>query len=366
MSEVRTIRSLGIARPGEAYFLDYEEAPPNAGEVRIETLFSGFSAGTELTFLKGTNPFFHSRWDLELGVFVAGEASTQFPVPFLGYMETGRVVESLTPAFRPGDIVGSTYGHKTGHTANPFFDVLVPLPRGLEPILGIFVGQMGPIAANAILHADADVFGTDVGALGQGLSGRPVLVVGGGSVGLLTALFAKRAGAAEVAIAEPSPFRRRLAEVFGITALTEDEAVAHAKARWHHGGNDRGADFVFQTRAHAGALATALRALRPQGTVIDMAFYQGGAEAVRLGEEFHHSGLAIRAAQIDRVPRGLAPAWDRGRLAHETLGLLAMFGTPIREHMITHVVPIDEAPQFLASLVETRPDFLQVVFKVTA
>jgi hypothetical protein len=32
--------------------------------------------------------------------------------------------------------------------------------------------------------------------------------------------------------------------------------------------------------------------------------------------------------------------------------------------MITHVVPLNEAPAFLVDLVEKRPEFLQVVFKV--
>ena len=67
---------------------------------------------------------------------------------------------------------------------------------------------------------------------------------------------------------------------------------------------DRGADVVFQCRGQASALATALRILRPQGTVIDLAFYPGGCDEVRLGEEFHHNGLSVRCAQIGRVPRG--------------------------------------------------------------
>ncbi len=32
--------------------------------------------------------------------------------------------------------------------------------------------------------------------------------------------------------------------------------------------------------------------------------------------------------------------------------------------MITHIVAFDEAPAFLSALVERRPDFIQVVFKV--
>jgi threonine dehydrogenase-like Zn-dependent dehydrogenase len=147
-------------------------------------------------------------------------------------------------------------------------------------------------------------------------------------------------------------------------AMAEDQAWQHAKARWHDGTMGRGADVAFQTRAHAGSLHTALKALRPQGTVIDLAFYQNGASSLRLGEEFHHNGLNIRCAQINRVPRGLAPRWDRRRLAGVTLDLLKTEGAAIREHMITHIVPIDEAPAFLVDLIENRPEFLQVIFKV--
>jgi hypothetical protein len=85
---------------------------------------------------------------------------------------------------------------------------------------------------------------------------------------------------------------------------------------------------------------------------------------LRLGEEFHHNGLNIRCAQINRVPRGFAPLWDRRRLARATLDLLAKEGKMIREHMITHIVAMDDAPAFLTDLIENRPDFLQVVFKV--
>ena len=193
-----------------------------------------------------------------------------------------------------------------------------------------------------------------------------MLVIGGGVVGLLTALFAQVGGAAEVVVADPSAFRRGRAEALGFEALTEDAAWALAKGRWHHGAGDRGADFVFQTRAHADSLGTALRALRPPGPVIDLAVYQGGAAAGRRGAEVHPNGLALRCAPIGRVPRGLGATWDRRRLALETIGLLDEVGDDLREHVITHVVPFEDGPAFLTTLAETRPDFLQVVFKGAA
>jgi threonine dehydrogenase-like Zn-dependent dehydrogenase len=362
MSE-RLIRSLGIEHEGKAYHLTYPEGDPAEGHVRLQALYTGLSAGTELTFMKHTNPYFHSRWDGDRGVFVPGEPGLDYPVPFLGYMEVARVVDSRSPAFRRGQVVATTFGHKSGHTANPARDVLIPMPDDLDPILGIFAAQMGPIAANGILHADAEHFGPQVTRLGQSLSDKPVLVIGAGSVGLMTALFARRAGASEVVVADPSPFRRERLEALGFVAMDEEQAWNHARTQWHSGG-ERGADFVFQTRAHAGSLHTALRALRPQGTVIDLAFYQGGAEALRLGEEFHHNGLAIRCAQINRVPRGLAHLWDRKRLALETLAMLRDEAEPILREVITHIVPFDDGPAFLSELVTHRPEFMQIVFQV--
>lgn len=355
----RTVRSLGIEAPGVPYYAEYREGPAGPGEIRLDLRFSGLSAGTELTFLKGTNPYLHGRWDAGRGVFAPGEPSARYPVPFLGYMETAEVIAADAPGFAPGDLVAATFGHKTGHTTNPAHDLVVPLPRDLDPLLGIFVGQMGPIAANGLLHADAEALGRPGAALGAGIAGRPVIVWGGGTVGLLVALFARRAGA-EVLLAEPSAWRRERAGALGLEALAEAEAWVAAKDRWH-GPEGRGADIVFQTRARAESLGLALKALRPQGTVIDLAFYQGGLDATRLGEEFHHNGLAIRCAQIGRVPRGFGALWDRRRLAAETIALLRAEGAAIRAHLVTHVVPFDEAADFLRRLPDERPEFLQIV-----
>ena len=364
MSEWRHIRSLGVERPFEAFFAGYDEGPPGDGEVRLDTLYTGLSAGTELTFYKDTNVYLRHRWDAGRSVFVPNEPQQYFPVPFLGYMEVGRVVESRAGGIGAGQVIGGAWGHKSGHTANPFNDVLTVLPEDMDPMLGIYVGQMGPIAANGILHADAELLGPNVATLGAGIAGKPVLVVGAGVVGIFTALFAQRAGASEVVIADPSPFRRLRCECLGLTAMDEEQAWQHAKARWLHGPDDRGADVVFQTRADSSSLHRALKALRPQGTVIDLAFYQGGADGAWLGEEFHHNGLSIRCAQINRVPRGLGFQWDRARLCRETVALLAERGPEIRAQVVTHVVPYDEGPQFLKHLVEDRPEFLQIVFKV--
>ena len=367
MPDRRAVRALGVAGPGRLELLSLEEDRPRDGQFAVDTLFSGLSAGTELTYFKGTNPYLHSGWDPDLGVFRRDRAATPYPVRRLGYMEVGRVVDSRAEAVAEGRLLAMAYGHKTGHTADPAAERFVPVPQGIDPLLGIYVAHMGPICANGLLHAAADLVGTDVRSLGDGVRGRNVLVTGAGVVGLLVALFARLHGAAEVAVADHSPRRLAAAAALGFTTIDEGQTEPWRvlKERWRHAAADRGADVAFQCRGQVSSLAAALRALRPQGSAIDLAFYQGGADELRLGEEFHHNGLSIRCAQIGRVPRGLGHAWSRHRLSVETIELLRAFGGDIQEHLITDIVPFEEAPALFQEIAERRREPLQAVFAVS-
>ncbi|MEH1016033.1 zinc-binding dehydrogenase [Micromonospora sp. CPCC 206060] len=353
-----------VTGPGRVELRDEEPAALRDGMFRVETRYSGVSAGTELSYVKGTNPYLSVSWNADLGVFQPGRASTPYPVTRLGYMQVGQVVESRTPAIAVGTVGAMTYGHRTGYVADPIAERFVPLPDDLDPLLGVYVAHMGPICANGLLHAAADLCGPDVRTLGDGVRGRRVAVTGAGVVGLLTALLARRHGAASVVVVDPTAQRRQVAEALGLETLdpeADDPAVV-LKTRWAHTAGDRGADVVFQCRGQASALHLALRLLRPQGTAIDLAFYQAGADEVRFGEEFHHNGLSLRCAQIGRVPRGLASTWDRERLSAETIDLLRVDGELIRKHLVSATVPLEEAPTLLTELAERRRHELQVVF----
>ncbi len=357
-------RVLYVTGPGRLEFVEEADPPIPEGGFRVETLYSGLSAGTELTFLKGTNPALTSGWDPVLGLFTGAPPEAAYPVRKLGYMQVGRVVETRTRAVAEGRVVAMAYGHRTGHTADPRVDRFVPLPDGLDPLLGVYACHMGPICANGLLHAAADVCGPDVRSLGDGVAGRTVAVVGAGVVGVLTALFAVEHGAADVVVLDPTPSRRAVCAALGLEALdsgTGDPGRV-LKERWRHAANDHGADVVFQCRGRASALALALRSLRPQGTVVDLAFYTDGADEVRLGEEFHHNGLAVRCAQIGRVPRGMAHLWDRERLSVETVALLRARGADIRRHLVTDVEPLERAPEVMADIAARRRHVVQAVF----
>ncbi len=369
---VRRITSVGFEGPRTVGLFSYDEGPLGEGQFDVDTLFSGISAGTELTQFRGSNPYLHGRWDEQLKLFIpagtarAGTAphtSQSFPVRFTGYMEVGCVAASRSPAVREGELVCMAYGHKSGHRADARRDFFVALPESIDPILGIYVAQMGPICANGILHADDEMLGEHVTRLGEGLHGLRVAVFGAGVVGLLTALMARWAGAAEVAVVDRAPDRLAVAARLGLLAIntTEVEAPIFLKERWRGAGGDHGADVAFQCSGSDVLLNLALNSLRPQGTVVDLGFYQGGAPNVLFGEAFHHNGLRHICAQIRRVPRRLASTWDRRRLAQETIRFLHECGPAVREHLITHVVPFSQAQSIYNALDSSQPYVLQAV-----
>ncbi|MCK2221778.1 zinc-binding dehydrogenase [Actinomadura sp. ATCC 31491] len=354
---------LNIEAPGKVSLVEEELPELPDGGFTVETTHSGVSAGTELTYVKGDNPYLNATFDRELGLFVPGEPSIEYPVRGIGYMQVGRVVETRTKAVREGALVAMCYGHRTAYVADPLADRFVELPADLDPLLGIYVAHMGPICANGLLHAAHDLHGPAVQQLGDGVRGRRVVVVGAGVVGLLVACFAMHGGAAEVVVVDETPARLEVAAALGanVLAAVDDDPAVTLKRRWRHAAQDRGADVVFQCRGRTRALALGLRLLRPQGTLVDLAFYTEGAEAVRLGEEFHHNGLSVRCAQIGRVPRGLAHAWDRERLSFETIGLLREYGPLLRRHVITDVAGFHDGPQLLMDLAARRRQSIQAV-----
>jgi len=168
--------ALVVEEPGRAAV---RPVPATDGPVTVRTRYTGLSAGTELSFLTGTNPALTSSFDPELGLFRTDRPGAGYPVERLGYMEVAEVTEAPEGlGFAVGDTVAMTYGHRTGYRADPLRDRIVPVPPDLDPLLGIYVAHMGPICANGLLHAAVEEIGRDVRSLGDGVRGRRVAVVG--------------------------------------------------------------------------------------------------------------------------------------------------------------------------------------------
>ena len=140
-------RMLVLAAPREVAYESTPDGPLAPDEVRIRTLFSGISAGTELTQYRGTSPFLHKRWDADRRLFVPGDSSLSYPVRTWGYEEVDEVIEvgAAVTDIAPGARVFGTWGHRTHHVASADYVRPRLMPAGADPLFGIFshIGAIG-------------------------------------------------------------------------------------------------------------------------------------------------------------------------------------------------------------------------------
>jgi len=337
-----------LTAPRRVEVLPVEQAPLRAGHVRVHTLYSGISAGTELTQFRGTNPHAVHDWLPERRMFVDRPASAFYPNSTWGYSEVGEVVElgpGLEPGLvAPGTVVWGMWGHR-GEAVVPVEAVAArTLPPGLDPLCGTFA-RVGAVALGAVLAADLHV-------------GETVAIFGQGVIGLLATQLAIRNGARVVAV-DGIAARRTQAAGCG-AALCLDPIADDVGARCRDATGDRGADACIEISGSYAALHEALRSCAPGGRVVAAGFYQGEGQGLRLGEEFHHNRVQLVSSQISAVPPGLAHRWSPERL-HTTVVELIAAGHLDVLRLVSDVVPVTNAAAAYAMLDADPAAALQVV-----
>ena len=102
----------------------------------------------------------------------------------------------------------------------------------------------------------------------QDLAGRSVAVLGCGPVGLFTVAIARASGAAAVLASDLSPFRLRLAEQMGASAVLNVPEAADAARSLLEPNEGYGLDVVFEMSGSPRAIQDAFRIARNGGRVI--------------------------------------------------------------------------------------------------
>src|SRR5918994_5961008 len=324
---------------------DYLTPEPDAGEVRVKTLYSGISAGTELAFYRGTNPHLDKQWDPEVALFLRGNSTFHYPVTDWGYSEVGEIA-ALGPEVTDldlGVVVWGMWGHRS-HAVLPAERLCgQTLPDGVDPMAATFA-RVGAVALNAVLASSACV-------------GETVVVFGLGVIGLLTTQLLIGQGVDVIAV-DIAPRRLELAEKFGATPMSGEHGDPALAVREHTKG--RGADRVIELTGAYPALHEAIRVAGAGGTVIAAGFYQGPATALALGEEFHHNQVTLVSSQIGGLPLSLRDRWTPERL-HETVIRLCAAGRLDPLPLVSHVIPTRSAAEAYRLIDSPPPDLGQVI-----
>ncbi|MEJ7629227.1 MAG: zinc-binding alcohol dehydrogenase [Nocardioidaceae bacterium] len=341
---------VSFAAPREVGLVESEAEPLAPGSVRVRTWYSGISAGTELSAYRGSNPFLTRTWDSDRRLFVEGAPTFPYPVQGWGYSEVGEVIEGApdvdTPV--PGEIVYGIWGHRS-EAVVPASAVRDNVWGAHDALSGCFA-RVGAIALNAVLAAETQL-------------GDRVAVFGQGVIGLLATSLATLSGAEVVAI-DTQPRRLEAARAMGAleTLAADVPGGAGAAVRAWSG---HGVDAAIELSGNDRALHEAVRSVVVDGTVVVSGFYQGGAEHLRLGEEFHHNRVRMVASQISGTPVGLRPRWDQRRLVRTFMRQVGA-GRVDTSSLITDLVDVDEVSAVFERLDRGDPDILQAVLRFPA
>lgn len=287
------------------------EDDPDMARIKLRTLYTGLSRGTERLVFEGKLP--HSEWQRMRAPHQEGDFP--FPVKY-GYAAVG-VVES-----GPDSLVGQTVFGLFPHQDQIVADArdVVPLPPDVP-------------ARRAVLAANME---TALNGLWDGgvTAGHEVVIIGVGVVGALLGALAAQMPGMRVSFVDVRPERAELARAFGAEFFAPQDVRG-------------GADIVFHTSATGAGLQLALDCVGFEGRIVEMSWYGDSAVTLPLGGAFHSQRLQLVSSQVGHVAPAHRPRWTHRRRLETALALL---GDPRLDALITEEVAFEDLPRELPRL----------------
>lgn len=328
-------RALWFAAPHAAELRRESVPPPAPGEVRVRSIASAISHGTEMLVYRGEVP---PDLPLDLPTFAGSFA---LPIKY-GYATVGRILDigAGVEGFETGDMVFVHHPHQDVFIVPAAMPV--PLPAGLDPILGIFAANL-ETALNIVHDAHP-------------LLGETAVVFGQGTVGILVAQLLRLAGAGRVLAVEPLERRRKISLETGADEVLDPGEDLPDEIRAANFG--RAPDLAIEVSGSGAALQSAVDSVAAEGTVIAASWYGTKPVDLMLGGHFHRGRVRLRSSQVGSLSPEAAPRWDRMRRMQTAMSLLPCLHL---KNLISHRFSFEEAPEAYRMLDERPAEVVQVV-----
>lgn len=336
--------------PKQVGYQQKELSAPAVGEIRIRTLLSGISHGTEMVSWHGNSPFINQKI-IDGRFMVPKEASDAdfYPFCYVGYDLVGEVVsigEGVTN-YQPGDHLFAQIPHQTEALLLAEDPEIFPLHPTTPPEDAI-MASLAAVAYNAVHDAEVKL-------------GDTVAIFGGGMVGQLAAQLAFLNGAGRVMLVEPRAERREhAARIMPELELFDPEAALAAQSIYIANGQHY-PDVVIECSGSIAGLSAAIQTCGIAGTVIAAGFYAGPASELNLGAEFLTNRVTIKASMgVWGCPSRWPFTWDHPRTMRSVLRLIEEKKLCFDDY-ISLRIPFHEA-QTAYETIEREPNHLKVVF----
>jgi 2-desacetyl-2-hydroxyethyl bacteriochlorophyllide A dehydrogenase len=328
-------------------FKEFSSTELKPNEVRIKTLYSGISSGTEMATYRGTTPFLKKTFDPQLKLFIeSDDSSWEFPQKS-GYANVGEVIETgkAVSRLKKGDVVFTYEPHQTEAVVDENTPLVIP--QGVKPENGVVTALLG-VAYNAILDARI-------------VLGETVVVFGLGVAGQLIIQLAKMSGAKCVIGVDLIEKRLECARQSGADITINPSKSENVAREVRKLTNNRGADVVIECSGSTFALNEAIKTAGFQSTVVTVSFYSSNeGKGLYLGEEFHHNRIKLVSSQASGVNPELSARWTGQRKIESAVELLPKLKL---DNLITSVIDFEDASKAYQKIDEHPEEDIQVVLK---
>lgn len=341
-----TARWVYFTAPGDVEVLEEPVSDPGPGEVRVRAEVSAISPGTEMLIYRG-----EVRPDLEKDATLDA-LSGSFSYPFsYGYAVVG-TVNAVGEGVDPGwldETVFAFHPH-AGEFLVPA-DEVSAVPPDVAPRTAALLSNV-ETAVNLVLDGSPRI-------------GERAVVFGQGVVGLLTTALLAESPLSSLLTVDLYDRRRRLSEAYGAdgsidpgerdpVAAVRDRIRDRPRAPNGIPGRDSpdGADLAYELSGDPAALDDAVGVTGYAGRVIVGSWYGNETAELSLGGRFHRSRIRLISSQVSTIAPERRGRWTRARrlaAAWRRLGSLDV------DPLITHRVPVEDAPDAYR-LLDERPD----------
>ncbi|SEO77544.1 2-desacetyl-2-hydroxyethyl bacteriochlorophyllide A dehydrogenase [Halogranum amylolyticum] len=336
-------RSLYFTAPGEVRVRERPVPAPASGEVRVRTVVSAVSPGTERLVYRGDAPT-----DLSADASIPSlQGDLDYPLQY-GYAAVGTVSAV-------GDDVDDRWLDRTVFAFNPHESHFLADPDDLHVVPDDCSLETAALLPNVETALN---FVMD----GRPVVGERVVVFGQGVVGLLTTAILSTFPLERLVTVETVARRRELSRSFGADESFSPDGV-RAEFSPSESSVDAdvptGADLVYELSGNPEALDDAIDVTGYDGRVVVGSWYGEKRSDLALGGRFHRSRIDIRSSQVSTIDPDLRGRWTAERRFEQAWQWLCRLDA---DRLVTDRFALGDAADAYRRLDTDRERTVQILF----
>ncbi len=346
-----TAQQLWFSGVEQVEIRECELAAPSAEEMLIEVECSAISAGTEMLVYRGQIP-----QDMALDAsIIALQDQPQYPLQY-GYASVGivKTIGTHVDASWLGQRVFAFQPHASHFLANA--SELIKVPADITAEDAVFLPNM-ETAVN-LVHDGNPALGERVVVLGQGI------------VGLLLSHLLTQFPLAQLYGVDAITLRRERSLQLGTHSVFDPFSAADITSLKQQLTNftenpaekNTGADLIYEVSGAPQALNLAIELSGFASRIVIGSWYGNKTAAIALGGDAHRNRLTITTSQVSSLAPELSGRWNKTRRFELSWNMLRKLRP---SQLITHRVPLGNAPTLYQQLHQAPAQILQAIFSHT-